>query len=559
MTNEAPGKKEKSRKGLPPWVMTFADLMTLLMCFFVLLLSFAEMDIQKFKQVAGSMKMAFGVQRDIKVKEMPKGTSVIAREFSPGRPTPTPMDEVRQNTIDETRQTLEFTDAITNTTEEASMDAGEQDSGAETAPIQMHTEREQSDAAMMESGNTEEELQKLAEMIRQMNLDLEALTETLENPVPADRQELETIAKAAAGIEEQVAEIIDPDREEVEAQEHEAPETPETSESPESPESPANKQTQADAEKLLQALAPEIEQGLVSVETLGDKIVLRIKEKGSFPSGSSELKGGFMPVIVKLRDSLNSIEGKVVVAGHTDNVPIKTARFRSNWELSSSRAVTVVHELLENSSLDQKRFAVEGHGDAHPIVANDTEENRAINRRVELTIIQGEEADQVSDMSLFEVAEATDYPAGETEPAAAHVNTPGIDKPVSVATTTGRLNTKSANPDQESAELADDIGTGSQPEQQAEPEPESGTDSGSETGESSPITSNFDPIIKGGVEPLVRDPFADVMKMNNRGGAEQDKVAPDDVTINAGELKDRLKSIMDRLNTDETEKDMSNE
>ncbi len=553
MTNEASGKKEKSRKGLPPWVMTFADLMTLLMCFFVLLLSFAEMDIQKFKQVAGSMKMAFGVQRDIKVKEMPKGTSVIAREFSPGRPTPTPMDEVRQNTIDETRQTLEFTDAITNTTEEESMDAGEQDSGAETAPIQMHTEREQSEAAMMESGNTEEELQKLAEMIRQMNLDLEALTDTLENPVPADRQELENIAKAAAGIEEQVAEIIDPDREADEAQEHEASETPETSESP------VDKQTLADAEKLLQALAPEIEQGLVSVETLGDKIVLRIKEKGSFPSGSSDLKGGFMPVIAKLRDSLNSIEGKVVVAGHTDNVPIKTARFRSNWELSSSRAVTVVHELLENSSLDQKRFAVEGHGDAHPIVPNDTEENRAINRRVELTIIQGEEADQVSDMSSFEVTEATDYPAGETEPAASHMDTPGIKLPVPVATTTSDLNTESTNPDQESAEMADDIGTGSQPEQQAEPEPESSADSGSETGESSPITSNLDPIIKGGVEPLVRDPFADVMKINNQGGTEQDKVAPDNVTINAGELKDRLKSIMDRLNTDETEKDMSNE
>jgi len=247
VSNEAPVKKEKGSKGLPAWVMTFADLMTLLMCFFVLLLSFAEMDIQKFKQVAGSMKMAFGVQRDIKVKEMPKGTSVIAREFSPGRPTPTPMDEVRQNTIDETRQTLEFTDAITNTTEEASMDAGEQDSGAETAPIQMHTEREQSEAAMMESGNTEEELQKLAEMIRQMNLDLEALTDTLENPVPADRQELENIAKAAAGIEEQVAEIIDPDREADEAQEHEAPETPETSESP------VNKQTLADAERRFHA------------------------------------------------------------------------------------------------------------------------------------------------------------------------------------------------------------------------------------------------------------------------------------------------------------------
>ena len=555
MSTEAPVKKDKGSKGLPAWVMTFADLMTLLMTFFVLLLSFAEMDIQKFKQVAGSMKMAFGVQRDIKVKEMPKGTSVIAREFSPGRPTPTPMDEVRQNTIDETRQTLEFTDAITHTTEEESMDAGERDSGAETAPLQMHTEQELSDEAMMESGNTEEELQKLAEMIRQMNLDLEALTDTLENPVPEDRQQLENIAMAASGIEEQVAdieeqvaELIGTDREEDESQEHEAPETSAT---------PVDNKTLADAEKLLQALAPEIEQGLVTVETEGNKIVIRIKEKGSFPSGSSELKGGFMPVIGKLRDSLNTIEGKVIVAGHTDNVPIKTARFRSNWELSSSRAVTVVHELLENSSLDQKRFAVEGHGDTHPIVANDTDENRATNRRVELTIIQGEEAGQVSELSSFEAV--TDRTTGEAEPAATHMDRPGINLPVPVAATTGSLKTESANPDQESAQMADDIGTGSEAEETADPEPESSAETGPEAEESSPITGNLDPIIKGGIEPLVRDPFADVMKMKPQHGSAQEMVAPDNVTINAGELKDRLKSIMDRLNTDETEKDMSNE
>ncbi|MCV6605027.1 MAG: type VI secretion system protein TssL, partial [Porticoccaceae bacterium] len=72
--------------GLPAWLATFADLMSLLMCFFVLLLSFSEMDVQKYKQVAGSMKDAFGVQNEINVKDIPKGTSIIAREFSPARP-----------------------------------------------------------------------------------------------------------------------------------------------------------------------------------------------------------------------------------------------------------------------------------------------------------------------------------------------------------------------------------------------------------------------------------------------------------------------------------------
>ncbi len=127
--------------------------------------------------------------------------------------------------------------------------------------------------------------------------------------------------------------------------------------------------------------------------------MLRINEKGSFPSGSSVVKGSFIPVLNKLRKSLNDIEGKIIVAGHTDNIPIKTARFRSNWELSSSRAVTVVHELLALDTLPPDRFIIEGHGDAHPMVTNDTAENRELNRRVELTIVQNEDEDEMNEIS----------------------------------------------------------------------------------------------------------------------------------------------------------------
>jgi chemotaxis protein MotB len=95
-------------EGLPAWMGTFADLMSLLMCFFVLLLSFSEMDVLKFKQIAGSMKFAFGVQNKIEVKDIPKGTSVIAMEFRPGRPEPTPIDTIQQQTIEVTQQMLEF-------------------------------------------------------------------------------------------------------------------------------------------------------------------------------------------------------------------------------------------------------------------------------------------------------------------------------------------------------------------------------------------------------------------------------------------------------------------
>ncbi|WP_439899050.1 flagellar motor protein MotB [Photobacterium leiognathi] len=73
----------KCKKGAPPWMATFADLATLLMCFFVLLLSFSEMDVLKFKQIAGSMKYAFGVQNMLEVNDIPKGTSGDSSRVSP--------------------------------------------------------------------------------------------------------------------------------------------------------------------------------------------------------------------------------------------------------------------------------------------------------------------------------------------------------------------------------------------------------------------------------------------------------------------------------------------
>jgi len=101
---------EDEAAGVPAWVMTFADLMTLLMCFFVLLLSFSEMDVAKFKELAGSVQNAFGVQTDVKVKNIPKGTSMIAREFSPGKPEPTVVNTVRQFTINANMNSLDLTE-----------------------------------------------------------------------------------------------------------------------------------------------------------------------------------------------------------------------------------------------------------------------------------------------------------------------------------------------------------------------------------------------------------------------------------------------------------------
>lgn len=359
MSDEAPAKKEEGG-GSPAWVMTFADLMSLLMCFFVLLLSFSNMDLLKFKQIAGSMKNAFGVQREIKSEDMPKGTSVIAREFTPGRPTPTLIKEIRQSTIDETKQTLEFTDAVTEEKEKLneSINANEDSEGSGSEAMQRQQEQQHAIEVISESD--------------------------------------------VAMLSDQDAEKMD--------------KADESEDSSDKNKSQENEKTITDAYKLLKTLEPEIEQGLIAIKTQGNRILLRINEKGSFPSGSSIVKGSFLPVLNKIRKSLNDINGKIVVAGHTDNIPIKTARFRSNWELSSSRAVTVVHELLALDTLSPDRFVIEGHGDAHPMALNDTAENRSLNRRVELIIVQGEHQDQVNEISTDSNNPFADKVGGDETP-----------------------------------------------------------------------------------------------------------------------------------------------
>lgn len=263
-------------EGLPAYMGTFADLMSLLMCFFVLLLSFAEMDALKYKLVVKSLGDAFGVQRDVAANEIPKGTSIIAQEFSPGEPRPTPLKEVRQDTIDETRDALKI-----------KMDA-------------------------------------------------------------------EDIAKQQA---KEIAEEV---------------------------------------ETFKEALEGEITEGLIDVEAESNRIVIRIREKGSFPSGDAKLNKAFVPIVSKIHDVLVKTDGRIAVAGHTDNIPINTPRYRSNWELSTSRAASVVHELLNAGQMSTARFVLEGYADTQPLTTNDTAENRARNRRVEIIILKTSIIDEVT-------------------------------------------------------------------------------------------------------------------------------------------------------------------
>lgn len=268
-------------EGLPPWLATFADLMSLLMCFFVLLLSFAEMDVLKYKQVAGAMKYAFGVQREVTATEIPKGTSVIAQNYSPGKPTEvTPLEIMREKTTDDTKQNLDFTDSTTRNNQSLA------------------------------------DAQVMAEMhARQM--------------------------------------------------------------------------AKEEAEQLQQELASAIGNGLLQVEGFNDRVLIRIRERGSFGSGKANLKPEFEPILLQIAEVLNQRDGHFIISGHTDDIPIETNQFRSNWDLSAKRAATVVHFFIQQGDIDPERMEIRAHSDNQPLVPNDSWENRATNRRVEISVLHG--------------------------------------------------------------------------------------------------------------------------------------------------------------------------
>ena len=267
--------------GAPLWMATFADLMSLLMCFFVLILSFSEMDLIKYKKLAGSMQDAFGVQRTVNTSDIPKGTSIVAKEFSPGKPDPTIINSVQQQTINQDLRTLS----------------------------QGNPDIKKSDA------------------------------ETVKNLLSEKIQRL-------------------------------------------------TEETKDNSDMLRELLRREIEAGQIDVESENRTIIVRIREKGSFPSGSAILNASFINVLSKTGGALNQTEGEIFIKGHTDNVPISNTAYGSNWDLSAARAVAVAEQLLATSQLDHKRLTVSGHADTRPKTSNDSKNGREKNRRVEIIIKQ---------------------------------------------------------------------------------------------------------------------------------------------------------------------------
>ncbi len=227
--------QEEVEEGAPAWVVTFGDLMSLLLCFFVLLLSFSEMDRRKYKMVSGSMAQAFGIQREKPVFESPRGQRMIGKEFDQ------------------------------------------------------------------------------AVIITKIEETLKPIIEELKN---------------------EYKELKD----------------------------------------------------LVEIEVGEDQVTIRMMGETTFDTGKAELPAVFRPLLKKIGEVLSETKGEVIIAGHTDNVPLKGGLYGSNLGLSMARAGAVAEFLLKSTSIDPKRLSTMGFGEYRPLVSNDTAEGRRKNRRVEIIV-----------------------------------------------------------------------------------------------------------------------------------------------------------------------------
>ena len=139
-------------------------------------------------------------------------------------------------------------------------------------------------------------------------------------------------------------------------------------------------------EEIQKALNPEIQRREVSMSMRREGLVVSLKEMGFFDSGSATIRPGSLDAISRLAGVLKQRPENLRIEGHTDNVPIHTARFATNWELSTARATDLIQLLITNYGIPPGHLSAAGYGEFHPVASNDTPEGRAQNRRLDVVI-----------------------------------------------------------------------------------------------------------------------------------------------------------------------------
>ncbi|MDA0963195.1 MAG: OmpA family protein [Proteobacteria bacterium] len=404
--------------GAPAWMATFADMATLLMAFFVLILSFAEFNTPKFKQISGSLQNAFGVQRVVPVVEQPKGTTVISLEFSPS-PSPSVTNEITQETTELERPELEIkTDddeapegadvGRDGTTEGA---GGQQDSAAEgqsgaQSGAQADGQSDAQSAAQAEAMDAADLARALDQAIQSGEVSVEMAGENVVINFPSENTEqkdlpslieetLQALAEARQASGQAESEVLFGGLEQQLAELAAAARQPETSlgqaELDRLEQQQAEAQARADraavAKDLLTvALRQELGEGLVEVEQQDGKVLVTVGAGGAFSSGSADLTEAARDIMSRVAFAAMGDSSTIVVAGHTDNVPIRGGVFRDNWDLAAARAASVVQSIEATGLVQPSRMQAVSYGETQPVDSNESDDGRERNRRIEISI-----------------------------------------------------------------------------------------------------------------------------------------------------------------------------
>jgi chemotaxis protein MotB len=377
--------------GAPAWMATFADMATLLMAFFVLILSFAEFNVPKFKQISGSLREAFGVQKVVPVVEQPKGTTVISLNFSPN-PTPAITDTLRQQTTELQQPELELQteteDAPEGSEEDKNKDSDFDGEGGEGADQLDATELAKQLKKAIDTG--EVTVETLGENVV-INFPEEKTSDEDISTMIAETLEAlnEARQKAGSGASEQEVLFggVEAELEKLAASMTEA--APQNGEgSGGSSQEAYQKQQNASrtTQELTTALQQQIDQGLVDVEQRDDKVFITVGSGGAFPSGTADLSDEAQRILDRIALSAMSPDSKITVTGHTDDVPISNAQFRDNWDLAAGRASSVVQAIQRTGLIDGDRLSAVSKGEVAPVGDNLTASGREKNRRIEIEI-----------------------------------------------------------------------------------------------------------------------------------------------------------------------------
>ena len=384
--------------GAPAWMSTFADMATLLMAFFVLILSFAEMNVPKFKQISGSLKDSFGVQRLIPVVEQPKGTTILQMNFSPS-PARSPVDNVTSDSTDETKPELEIptdTDKSQGSDKLAEGEKNNEGLGGE--------DKGGKDDQQEKLDRLTDAIEKIASVadieVKQVDgkvvVDLKAQNaspEEMANKL-ARVGEAVQIAQIATGEGKpeilfsgidtpmtQLAAAVSDLQNMVDKKKGGAKKAQEASQT-----AAADKKAEMEADELRISLQEEISKGLVKVERRDGKTYVTLGSGGAFPSGSATLTSQARNILGKIAKASTGPKTTMTVTGHTDNVPISSERFRDNWDLAAARSSSVVQAVQDTGLIKADKMKAVSQGENKPIADNKTAEGREKNRRIEIEI-----------------------------------------------------------------------------------------------------------------------------------------------------------------------------